>query len=93
LSCEPRLRRSNSPSATAGLATLAPRYSTVLALGYLLFLDMPLATSDASISRLSVCKNALELGNAGAIAPALGWLAGITAIWMSVAVWRIRRLE
>jgi ABC-type transport system involved in multi-copper enzyme maturation permease subunit len=78
---------------TAGLATLAPRISTVLAMGYLLFIDLPLTATDATISRLSVTSNALELADVGAVAPALAWLAGITAVWLTVAVWRIRRLE
>jgi ABC-2 type transport system permease protein len=80
---------------TAGLATLVPRFGTVLGIGYLVLVDGTLAAIDTSISKLSVTYNAAALS--GSYDPAnyaaIGWLAGITAVWLGVAAWRIRRIE
>ena len=82
---------------TAGLATLVPRHGTVVSLAYLVFVDRTLAWFDASICKLSVTYNALRLsgmwGDAQPIAQSVGWLLGVSALWMGIAVWRIRRLE
>jgi ABC-type transport system involved in multi-copper enzyme maturation permease subunit len=84
-------------SVTAGLATLAPRYGTVISLGYLVFVDRTLAFFDASISKLSVTYHAIRLtgmwGDAQPLVQSIGWLLGLSAAWMAVAAWRIRRLE
>jgi ABC-2 type transport system permease protein len=82
---------------TAGLTTIAPRYGMILSIAYLLVIDNMLATLDASISRISVVYNALQIAGTGEGAQSLGsslaWLAGLIAVWVGIAVWRIRRLE
>lgn len=80
---------------TAGLSTLAPRFATVLAMAYLLFIDGPLGSTDASINRLTVSHNAKQIAGIvpGDMVTAIGWMLAITAIWMAVAVWRVRRIE
>lgn len=82
---------------TAGLATLVPRHATVVSLAYLVFIDRTLAWPDASICKLSVTYHALRLsgmwGDTQPIVQSVGWILGLSALWMSIAVWRIRRLE
>jgi ABC-type transport system involved in multi-copper enzyme maturation permease subunit len=82
---------------TAGLATLVPRHGTVVSLAYLVFVDRTLAFFDASISKLSVTYHAIRLtgmwGDAQPLVQSIGWLLGLSAAWMAVAAWRIRRLE
>jgi ABC-2 type transport system permease protein len=82
---------------TAGLTTIAPRYGTILSIAYLLFIDDPLAAIDASISRMSVIYNAIQIAaindNAQSLGRSIAWLAGLIAVWVGIAVWRIRRLE
>lgn len=92
-----------SAVATTGLATLAPRFGIVLALGYLIVLDVfTLGGINGEISQLSIAWNTRELAGArgliygGGPTPqwdSLIWLVGITAAWMAVAMWRIRRIE
>jgi ABC-type transport system involved in multi-copper enzyme maturation permease subunit len=80
---------------TAGLATLAPRFGIVLGIGYLVVIDGVFAAVDSGISRLSVAYNTQMLAGTDGTPdyPALGWLIGIAAVWLGVAVWRIRRIE
>jgi ABC-type transport system involved in multi-copper enzyme maturation permease subunit len=82
---------------TAGLATLVPRYGTVVSLAYLVFVDRTLAFFDASISKLSVTYHAIRLtgmwGDAQPFMQSVGWILALSAAWMGIAVWRIRRLE
>lgn len=82
---------------TAGLATLVPRYGTVVSLGYLVFVDRTLAWPDASICKLSVTYHAIRLtgmwGDAQPFVQSVAWILGLSAVWMGIAVWRIRRLE
>lgn len=82
---------------TAGLSTLMPRHATVTSLAYLVAVDRSLAWTDASITRLSVTSDALRLSGVYTPAPAItsmvGWLVGLAAVWVAIAVWRMRRLE
>jgi len=80
---------------TAGLATLAPRFGTVLAIGYFMLIDNGLGAMLAKVRLLSISRDArLLAGPYGD--PDLGtipWLVGIGVVWMAVALWRIRRIE
>lgn len=90
------LGTSAAAATTVGLATLAPRFGVVLSLGYLHLVDGTLALLDTSISRLSVTHNSLRLAGVLGDGPdyaAVGWLVGISTVWMIVAAWRIRRIE
>jgi ABC-2 type transport system permease protein len=81
---------------TAGLTTIAPRHGTILSIAYLLFIDDPLAAIDASISRVSVVYNSLQIAgitSSQTLGSSIAWLAGLIAFWVGIAVWRIRRLE
>jgi ABC-type transport system involved in multi-copper enzyme maturation permease subunit len=90
------LGTSAAAATTVGLATLAPRFGMVLALGYLHLVDGTLALLDTSISRLSVLHNSLNLAGTIGTEPdyaSIGWLIGLMAVWMTVTAWRIRRIE
>ena len=84
---------------TAGLATLVPRHATVVSLGYLVFIDRTLGFLETSVAKLTVTYHSLRLSGAGdwgaaqSIGESIGWLIGLSAVWMGIAVWRIRRLE
>jgi ABC-2 type transport system permease protein len=81
---------------TAGLTTIAPRHGTILSIAYLLFIDDPLAAIDTSISRMSVVYNSLQIAgiqSSQTLGSSIAWLAGLIAVWVGIAVWRIRRLE
>lgn len=82
---------------TAGLTTILPRHGTIVSIAYLLFVDEPLAAIDASISRLSVVYNAIHLSGVAeegaSFGTSLAWLLGLIAVWVGIAVWRIRSLE
>jgi ABC-2 type transport system permease protein len=84
---------------TAGLATLVPRHATVVSLGYLVFVDRTLGFLDTSVAKLTVTYHSLRLSGAGewakaqSIGESIIWLIGLSAAWMAVAAWRIRRLE
>lgn len=82
---------------TAGLAALAPRYGTVLSLAYLVFIDRTLGWLDAKIALVSVTYHSLRIsgvyGEGFSVAKGLSWIAGISAVWLAIALWRVRRLE
>lgn len=82
---------------TVGITTLVPRFGTIIAIAYLLFVDAPLGGIDASIRRVSVLGNAIDLAGVGdhtttALTASL-WLVGWIAFWIGLAAARIRRLE
>jgi hypothetical protein len=81
---------------TAGVTSLTPRRGGIVSLVYLLFIDRILAWSDASIGKLSIAGHTLRLGGlrgGESALEALAWIAGISAVWIAVALSRIRRME
>ena len=81
---------------TAGIATLAPKWGTIVSIAYLVIIDRQLAWFDASISKISIAYNSLCLAGVhkgeSALEAAI-WLVGLSAVWMTIAVLRIRRME
>ncbi len=90
-------------AATTGIATVAPRFGVVLAMAYLVVLDVFLLGGlDAGVSKISIAWNTREVAGVRELAysttaapqwDSLAWLAAITVAWMSLALWRIRRIE
>jgi ABC-type transport system involved in multi-copper enzyme maturation permease subunit len=83
-------------AATAGIATLAPRWGTIIAIAYLLVIDRPLAFFDASISKISIAYHALCLAGVHggeSATEAVLWVLGLSTFWMGLALWRVRRME
>jgi len=80
----------------ATIATLAPRYGMALTVVYMLFFDLPLGVMPAAIRNLSITEHGRTLAgfhpDTTPSSAALG-IAAITAIWASIGLWRIRRLE
>lgn len=85
----------------AGIATLAPKHGMALTIIYMLLFDLPIGEIPASLQVLSVTHQARVIAgiraqdvaaNAGWLAPAVT-MAVLALIWLSVALWRVRRLE
>ena len=82
---------------TAGITAMTPRHGTLLTLGYLVLIDRTLAWSEASIGKISIAHHILNLAGVHpanqSVGESIGWLAGLSAFWIGLAVWRIRQME
>jgi ABC-type transport system involved in multi-copper enzyme maturation permease subunit len=82
---------------TTGIATLVPRYGTVLSLGYLVFIDRTFGWFDISISKLSMTYHTLRVTGVfpeqESMLEAVLWMSGISAFWLAVAAFQVRRIE
>ncbi len=79
---------------SAGLATLVPRHAMALSIVYLIILDLPLGAIPASINRVSITHQVAALTEPGwPMAEPIVTLAAIGALWLTIALWRVRRLE
>jgi ABC-type transport system involved in multi-copper enzyme maturation permease subunit len=83
---------------SAALATLVPKHGMPLSIAYMLFFDLPVGFMPVSLSNLSITH---QLRAVSRILPevqdqvtggAIG-LVALGAVWLALAVWRIRRLE
>lgn len=79
---------------SAGLATLVPKHGMALSIVYLVVFDIPLGALPSSISGISITRQVSEIidADSGIARPAIT-LAVVAALWIGVALWRIRRLE
>lgn len=84
----------------AGIATIAPKHGMALTIIYMLLFDLPLGEIPASLQALSVTHQARII--ADIVVPGLPpespvngaiSMAVIATIWLTVGLWRIRRLE
>lgn len=84
-------------SMAAALGTLAPRHPMAFAVMYMTIFDVPLGLLPMKLQELSITHQVTQLAQVPdrphPAAGALLWLGGMTAAWLAVAVWRIRRLE
>ena len=79
----------------AGLATLVPKYGMALSIVYVVIFDLPLGAIPASLNTISITKQVRLMmfpEGSGLAQPAIT-MAIIAAIWLALAMWRIRRLE
>jgi ABC-type transport system involved in multi-copper enzyme maturation permease subunit len=82
----------------AAIATLVPRYAMALTVCYLLFFDIPMGALPAAIENVSVTHHIRTVAGMtrdleASRGAALIGMAIIAAIWTTVGLWRIRRLE
>ncbi len=91
------LGTATAAAVTTGITTLAPRAGLVLSLAYLLFVDRSFAWFEISIAKLSLTYHSLRLSGAyGDIenpVVATIWLLAISAVWLGVAAFQVRRIE
>lgn len=82
----------------AGIATLVPKHGLPLSIAYMLFFDLPVGVMPVSLAELSVSHQVLTIagiapdGSGDVVTAALA-LAVLGAVWLGVALIRIRRLE
>jgi ABC-2 type transport system permease protein len=78
-----------------GISTIATKHGAVIAMAYILFLDHPIGAVDASLANLSISHHVRGIANMdGSLSPTpLIGLGAISAVWLFVALSRIRRLE
>jgi hypothetical protein len=79
----------------AGIATIAPKHGMAISMVYFLFVDMPIGLIPASIRELSLQFHVRTLVDSTGPYDT-GSLIGLVVfavVWLSVALWRVRRLE
>jgi ABC-type transport system involved in multi-copper enzyme maturation permease subunit len=82
---------------TAGLTALWPKFGHYLTLGYLVAIDRTLGWSEKFVGKITMSFHTLNLAGVhdaheSTLEAVIGLLV-LTAIWISIAVWRIRRME
>jgi len=81
-----------------GIATLVPKHGLPLTIAYMLFFDLPVGAMPVSLSELSVTHQVRALSGmfpetGSEVTGAALALAVLGALWLGVALMRIRRLE
>ena len=85
----------------AAIATLVPKHGMPLTIAYMLFFDIPVGMMPLSLAELSITHQMRTLSTVfspadPAFAESAGGASGLAvlaALWLMVALWRIRRLE
>lgn len=83
---------------SAGLATLVPRHGMALSIAYLVIMDLTLGAVPASINYISITRHVRAIAgfdpelSIGLMQPAIA-MAVLAAVWLAIAMWRIRRTE
>lgn len=78
-----------------GIGTAAPKHGAAIAMLTMLFVDFPMGLVPASLSNLSITHHVRSIiyqGGSLSAAPLIG-LGVISAVWLTVAFARVRRLE
>ena len=75
------------------IGTSVPRQATAVALCYLIAIDTAVAVMPFSIRNLAIRYHVDELAIAGVTVDHLAWLAGMTALWLALAFWRVSGTE
>lgn len=80
----------------AAWATLVPRQAVALTIAYLFFFDFPLAVIPARLQAVSLAYHEAQIAGLAhdeSVTSAIIGLVAISAVWLGVALWRVRRLE
>jgi len=86
-------------SVSAALAILLPRAGLAVTYAYLLALDLPVGAIPFSIRNASITHEIRLIAGVSGVEPeppithGVLWLAGISAFWLAIAFWRLRRAE
>jgi ABC-type transport system involved in multi-copper enzyme maturation permease subunit len=87
-------------TASAGIATIAPKHGMALTIIYMLLFDLPLGEIPASLQVLSITHHARMVAGIrtfevapGSPAMHLITMALLATIWLAIGLWRVRRLE
>jgi hypothetical protein len=83
-------------SLAAAIATLVPRQAVALTIAYLFFFDAPLAVIPARLQAMSIWFHEGQLSGVQhdeSVTAAVIGLVAISAVWLGVALWRVRRIE
>ena len=75
------------------VGTAIPRHATAISLIYLLVIDLSVSVMPFSIRELAIRHHVDELAMSGLDGGDIAWLAGMTAVWLGVAMWRITSSE
>lgn len=82
---------------SASIGTMLPRHPVASAIVYMLVLDLPVGAIPFGLRYLSVTFHLGELAGVGdaGVNPAVSlmWIAGITAAWIAVGLWRLGKAE
>jgi ABC-2 type transport system permease protein len=80
-----------------GLGSLIPRQALAVSIIYLLIIDLPIGALPFSLRNLSITYHVRHIAGVekvnNPVPESIGWLAGIAAIWLVLAFWRIARAE
>ncbi|MDQ3364564.1 MAG: ABC transporter permease [Myxococcota bacterium] len=83
----------------AGIATLVPKHGMPLTISYMLFFDLPVGLMPVSLSELSITHQIRVISGIGLETHQVHSMTGVlplailSALWLSVALLRIRKLE
>ncbi|HTJ43000.1 MAG TPA: ABC transporter permease subunit [Kofleriaceae bacterium] len=80
----------------AAWATLVPKQSVALTIAYLFFFDFPLAVIPARLQAVSLAFHEAQIAGTvhdESVTSAIIGLCAISAVWLGVALWRVRRIE
>ena len=87
-------------TASAGIATIAPKHGMALTIIYMLLFDLPIGEIPASLQVLSITHHARMIAGIrtfevapGSPAVHLITMTLLATIWLAIGLWRIRRLE
>ena len=86
-------------SATAiGIGGIVPRYATATVIVYFMFLDTAIGSMPFSVQYLGLSFHVREIQlslvrDTGDPWTSVLWIAGLSAVWLTLAVWRVTRAE
>ena len=82
---------------SAGIGTLVVRHPIVAGIVYMLLLDVTMGAIPFSLRHISLSFQVSELAGVGEVGVSAIWslafIAGVTALWLGIGLWRIGRLE
>jgi ABC-type transport system involved in multi-copper enzyme maturation permease subunit len=80
----------------AGIGTLVPKHGMALSLIYFFVIDLAVGAIPAPVRQISITYHVRSLGafdSPNAIAQRAITMSIVAAIWLAIALWRLRRLE
>jgi ABC-type transport system involved in multi-copper enzyme maturation permease subunit len=78
-----------------GIGSLIHKHALVVAISYVFVLDLPIGVLPFALQNLAITYQVKQIGidgSGGYVTPML-WLVGISALWLALGLWRVRRAE